>query len=85
MEENRILGCGCSRECLQRDIVALASKYDFDQNVVSRYLHSPRNELFNRAVASYNLGSVFKIIDVAAMLENRIEDPDRIIAVVISK
>jgi peptidoglycan glycosyltransferase/penicillin-binding protein 2 len=75
MEENRISGAVVIEDVYNGDIVALASKYDFDQNVVSRYLHSPRNELFNRAVASYNLGSVFKIIDVAAMLENRIEDP----------
>jgi penicillin-binding protein 2 len=75
MEENRISGAVVVEDVNNGDIVALASKYDFDQNVVSRYIHSPRNELFNRAVASYNLGSVFKIIDVASMLENGIEDP----------
>lgn len=51
------------------DIVAMASKPDFDQASVESYLQSPGNELYNRAVASYNLGSVFKIIDVAAYLE----------------
>ena len=51
------------------DIVAMASKPDYDQNEVGDYLQSPMNELYNRAVASYNLGSIFKIIDVAAAFE----------------
>jgi len=54
---------------LNGDIAAIASKPDFDQNRVSDYLNSPGKELFNRATASYNLGSIFKIVDVAALME----------------
>lgn len=52
------------------DIVAAASKPDFNQNRVDDFLDSPGKELFNKAVASYNLGSIFKIIDVAQAVES---------------
>ncbi|KNY24879.1 peptidoglycan D,D-transpeptidase FtsI family protein [Pseudobacteroides cellulosolvens] len=54
------------------DIVAMASSPEFNQNDVGRYLKSPLNELFNRAVASYNIGSVFKVVSAAAALESNI-------------
>lgn len=53
------------------DIVAIASSPEFNQNDVGSYLKSPYNELFNRAVASYNIGSVFKVISAAAALESK--------------
>jgi len=55
------------------DIVASVSKPDFDQNEVNNYLNSSGNELFNKATASYNLGSIFKIVDVAQALESGME------------
>ncbi|HEX3029690.1 MAG TPA: penicillin-binding protein 2 [Clostridia bacterium] len=54
------------------DIVASVSKPDFDQNQVENYLMSPNNELFNKAFAAYNLGSIFKIVDAAQALESGI-------------
>lgn len=51
------------------DIVAMCSKPDFDPNDIEKYLSNNKRPLFNRAVAQYNLGSVFKIIDLAAMFE----------------
>jgi len=70
MNESGLTGAAVVEDVLNGDIVAISSKPDFDQNNIGNYLNSPRNELFNRAVASYNLGSLFKIIDVAAALEN---------------
>lgn len=59
------------------DILALASKPDYDQNGVELFLESPQNELFNKAVASYNIGSIFKIIDTAEAFETGF-DPDQL-------
>lgn len=70
MEKHGIRGSVVIEDVKTGDILAMASKPDFDQNNIARYLNSPRNELFNRAVASYNLGSIFKIIDAAAYLES---------------
>ena len=55
------------------DIVAMCSKPDFDPNDIERYLSNNKRPLFNRAVAQYNLGSVFKLIDLAAMFEKNPE------------
>lgn len=74
MTRNGITGAVVVEDVNTGDIVAMASKPDFDQNSIENYLLSPGNELYNRAVAAYNLGSVFKIIDVAAFLE----EPDNV-------
>lgn len=75
MERNKITGAVVIEDVCTGEIVAMASKPDFDQNSVENYLNSPNKELFNRAVASYNLGSIFKIIVTAVMLEANV-DPD---------
>ncbi len=69
MARHNVTGAVVVENVLDGSIAALASKPDFDQNRISQYLGSPGMELFNRAVASYNLGSIFKIIDVAAMTD----------------
>ena len=76
MTKNKVKGAVVVEDVNNGDILAMVSKPDFDQNNVGAYLDSPNNELFNRAVASYNLGSIFKIIDAAAYLESshRLED-----------
>lgn len=51
------------------DVAAMASRPDYDRNSVSSYLGSKNGELFNRAVAAYSPGSVFKIITAACILE----------------
>jgi peptidoglycan glycosyltransferase/penicillin-binding protein 2 len=70
MEKNNITGAVVVEDVLNGDILAISSKPDFKQNDVGSYLSSPRNELFNRAVASYNIGSIFKIISAAKALES---------------
>lgn len=69
MDKNHVTGAVVVEDVYTGDILAMASKPDFDQNDVGSSLNRPGNELFNRAVASYNLGSIFKIIDVAALFE----------------
>lgn len=70
MEKNGVKGAVVVEDVYNGDIVAIASKPDFDQNNVGKYLESDKRELFNRAVASYNLGSIFKIIDAVLFYES---------------
>ncbi len=72
MEKNNITGAVVVEDVLNGDVVAISSKPDFRQNDVGNYLESPGKELFNRAVASYNIGSIFKIISAARALESGI-------------
>lgn len=72
MERNHITGAVVIEDVCTGDIVAMASKPDFDQNDVEKFLYSQEKELFNRAVASYNLGSIFKIIDAALIFQSGI-------------
>jgi len=51
------------------DIVGICSKPDFDPNDIEKYLSNNKQPLFNRAVAQYNMGSVFKLVDLAALFE----------------
>lgn len=69
MDRNNISGAVIVEDVGTGDILAMASRPDFDPDAVENYLGSSGNELFNKATAAYNLGSVFKIIDVAAMYE----------------
>ncbi len=68
-----VSGAVVVEEVCTGDIVAISSKPDFDSKNLGQYLDSPRKELYNRAVASYNMGSTFKIIDAAEALESNVE------------
>ncbi|UKI35539.1 MAG: hypothetical protein L6V93_15520 [Clostridiales bacterium] len=52
------------------DVLAMASRPDFDQNNVEKYIKNGGTELINRAVSEDNAGSIFKIVTAAAALEN---------------
>jgi penicillin-binding protein 2 len=54
------------------DILAMASTPDFDPNDVGNYLNSKNDELMNKAVSAFDLGSIFKTIVAAAAIENGI-------------
>ena len=72
MNTNKISGAVVVEDISDGDVIAMSSKPDFDQNNIEEYLHSPQKELFNKSTASYDLGSIFKIIDVAAGLESNV-------------
>ncbi len=76
MDDAKVTGAVVVEDVYTGDILAIASKPDFDPNNVQNYLKSSNNELFNRAVAAYNIGSIFKIIVAAAAMENNIPFPD---------
>ncbi len=51
------------------DILAMASRPDFDGENIEKYKNSTNGELLNRALCAYNAGSVFKIATASAALE----------------
>jgi Cell division protein FtsI/penicillin-binding protein 2 len=73
LEEKGLTGSIVVEDVETGDIVGMCSKPDFDPNDIENYLLNNKKPLFNRAVAQYNIGSVFKLIDLAAIFE---KDPD---------
>ena len=69
LDSRSLTGAVVVEDVTNGDIVAMSSKPDFDPNDIEKYLSNNRGPLFNRAVAQYNLGSVFKLADLAAMFE----------------
>ncbi|HEY3314292.1 MAG TPA: penicillin-binding protein 2 [Bacillota bacterium] len=57
------------------DILAIASRPDFDPNRVASYLDAANSPLVNRAVKGYPAGSIFKIVTAAAALEAGVVRP----------
>jgi penicillin-binding protein 2 len=70
MGRNNVSGAVVVEDIMSGDIMAIASKPDYDQNNVGEFLNSPQKELFNKATAAYNMGSIFKIIDSAQAIES---------------
>jgi penicillin-binding protein 2 len=58
------------------NILAMASTPDFDPNDVGNYLNSKNDELMNKAISAFDLGSIFKTIVAAAAIENGIVPED---------
>lgn len=54
------------------DVLAMASRPNFDQRNVQRYLSDPYGALVNRAIAGFVPGSVFKVAVAATALERGI-------------
>lgn len=52
------------------DLLAMASSPTFNQNKIEEVLQDNRKPLLNRAVARYDMGSVFKIVVLSAALES---------------
>ncbi len=55
-------------------IKAVCSRPDFDPENLAQYLNDANSPLINRAVYSYNVGSVFKPVIAAAAIENGLSD-----------
>ena len=56
------------------DILAMASRPQYDRNKVSEHVYSQGSELVNRCISAYNAGSIFKIITSAAAIESETAD-----------
>lgn len=59
-------------DILNGDILVLASRPGFNPEEISKYLNDERQPLFNRAIAGYTPGSIFKIVTTAAALEENL-------------
>ena len=56
------------------DIRAMVSRPVFSQNDITKSFESDDSPLFNRALGSYNAGSIFKIITSSAMMKKGLYD-----------
>jgi penicillin-binding protein 2 len=72
LKENEINGSAVIMDIKSGDILAMASTPDFEPNNVGNYLNSKNDELMNKAISAYDLGSIFKTIVAAAAIENNI-------------
>ena len=57
-------------DCKSGEILAMASRPDFNADNLVDYLDGTDGELLNKGILQYNPGSVFKIIVAAAFMEN---------------
>lgn len=69
LEDNNVQGSIVVMDIKNGDILGMASKPDFDQGNVEKYLESSGNELINKSVWQFDLGSVFKTVVAAAAIE----------------
>lgn len=74
MDEHKTNGAVIVADCKNGEILAMASRPNFDRNNLEKYLDGQDGELINRCITSYNPGSVFKIIVTAAALEEGINE-----------
>ncbi|MBP7176535.1 MAG: stage V sporulation protein D [Thermoclostridium sp.] len=69
MDNMMVSGAVVMIDILTGDVLVLASRPGFNPSDISRYLDDETQPLFNRAIAGYTPGSIFKIISTAAALE----------------
>jgi penicillin-binding protein 2 len=70
MDRNSIDGAVVVLDVKSGGVAAMASRPDYRQDQVERYLDGTRGELLNKAFQPYNLGSVFKTVVAASVLEH---------------
>lgn len=69
MDNMLVSGAVVIVDILNGDVLVLASRPGFNPANISLYLNDEMQPLFNRAIAGYTPGSIFKIITTAAALE----------------
>ena len=74
MDFYKINGAVVVADCKSGEILAMASRPDYNAAELEKYLDGKDGELINKAISPYNPGSVFKIIVTAAFLENHYND-----------
>ena len=70
MDKMMVSGAVVIIDILNGDVLVLASRPGFNPADISQYLNDNTQPLFNRALAGYTPGSIFKIISTAAALED---------------
>ena len=74
MDSLCINGAAIVADCKSGEILAMASRPNYDANNLADYLDGTDGELLNKAILQYNPGSVFKVVVAAAFLENHYND-----------
>ncbi len=74
MDDYEVNGAVVILDVKNSDVLAMASRPQYDRNSIGDYLTSNNGELVNKCISAYNAGSVFKIITAAAALENGTAD-----------
>jgi penicillin-binding protein 2 len=72
LKDNNINGSAVVMDIKTGDILAMVSTPDYDQNNVGQYLSGKNDELTNKSVTPYDLGSIFKTVVAAAAIENNL-------------
>ncbi len=73
MDKMVVSGAVVIIDILSGDILVLASRPGFNPEDVSSCLEDEAQPLFNRAIAGYTPGSIFKVITAATALENNFD------------
>jgi penicillin-binding protein 2 len=76
LKTNNINGTAVVMDIRNGDVLAMASTPDFDPNNIGKYLSSKNDELINKAISAYDLGSIFKTVVAAAAIENNLVAPE---------
>ena len=69
LDKRGLTGAVVVEDVSNGNIVGICSKPDFNPNDVQNYLNNNKQPLYNRALAQYNIGSIFKLVDLAAVYE----------------
>ncbi len=77
MDKFSINGAAVVADCQTGEILAMASRPNYDASSLADYLDGTDGELLNKSILQYNPGSVFKIIAAAAFIENHYNDEMR--------
>lgn len=77
MKNNGVNGAVVVMDIRTGEILAMASHPHFEQDNIKKYINSNGEELINKAIWPYDLGSVFKIVVAAAAIESGKVDLDQ--------
>lgn len=75
MDEYAVEGAAVVLDVENGGVLAVASRPNYEQGNVEKYLDGRRGELLNKAFQGYNLGSIFKTVVAAAALERELVNP----------
>lgn len=72
MKKNNTRGAVVVMDVATSEILGMGSFPDYDQNDISKYIDNNGDELLNKALWSFDLGSIFKTVVAAAAFENNL-------------
>lgn len=70
MNDNNVNGAVVVMDTRTGDILAMSSHPHYEQDDIQKYINSNGEELINKCIWPYDLGSVFKIVVAAAAIES---------------